>query len=113
MAHQNVIDLIEYRLPETKTYSGRVRGEFVRRQMKLEQLDSQIEVVQIVIPADTFSVNMSFFLGLFGDSVRTLGKHGFFEHYSFLAPAPLLRILNRYADEALKEGMAIPESKTA
>jgi len=104
-----MIDLKQYKTSEeSRVFSGRPRGEFCRSQMGLDSLDKSRQTINILVPNDTYIINMSFFLGLFGPSVRHLGKEGFFNHYAFRAPEPLQRILSTYADEALKDAIALP-----
>jgi hypothetical protein len=51
-------------------------------------------VVRVHIPADIWSINWSFFGGLFGDSVRTLGRHGFKEKDQFDCDPSLLYLID-------------------
>lgn len=70
-----VIDLEEARTSrQAKVFSGRERGRYWRQQFGLDQLDLSNEEILVRIPQDVFSINLSFFLSLFGESVRRLGK---------------------------------------
>lgn len=72
----------------------------VRNDAHLERLDVGDEDVRVVIPADTFSVTSSFFLGMFGDSIRRLGRHAFRKKYTFEGP-----LLDGVIDDAVQEAL--------
>lgn len=76
------IDLSKYS-NETKVFSGKDFGMKVRKELDLDGLDSTDTKVIINIPNDIISLNSSFFLGLFGPSVRKLNKYGFKYKYIF------------------------------
>jgi hypothetical protein len=114
MPQQLTFNLSEYRTaPESKVFSGRPRGEWVRGQMELSRHDRDGDVVTVTIPHDTYSVNMSFFLGLFAVSIRFFGKDKFYEHYKFVGDRVHLDEIPDYVDQALKESFALPEKKRA
>ena len=77
------ITLNDYRSRGGKVFAGRERGEKVRHAAQLGLLDEQDVCVTVFVPEDIFSVNSSFFLGMFGESVRRLGEEGFRAHYRF------------------------------
>lgn len=78
------IDLNDARTSrESRVLSGRERGIECRRRFQISKLDNSSDHVIVSIPRDIYSVNTSFFLGLFGDSVRDLGRNGFSEKYEF------------------------------
>lgn len=98
----------------SRIFSGRPRGEECRAEMQLDAHDHARDIVNIIIPNDIFSINMSFFLGLFGRSVRHYKTvDSFLDHYRFQGPKVHLRAISEYAHEALKFSMALPEKKTA
>src|SRR5271155_4866824 len=79
-----VINLEEVRIPSNSGFlSGRDSGLSVRNKFNLNRLDKEDNVVKIIIPHEIFSMNTSFFLGLFGDSVRFLGPDNFRVKYIF------------------------------
>lgn len=82
----DTIDLGKYRSGKSRVFAGRARGAAVRAQTTVETLDTEEGDVQVVIPDDVLVVNTSFFLGLFGDSVRQLGASGFRDKYNFIGP---------------------------
>ena len=84
MNNEKRIDLNEARTSfESRVFSGRDRGEECREMFHIAKLDGEPVGVLISIPRDVYSVNTSFFLGLLGDSVRSLGREKFIEKYSF------------------------------
>lgn len=84
-------------------YTGRDRGESLRAQYRLDTLDAADDSVRVVIPEDTWTVSSSFFLGLFGPSVRRLGSvREFRKKYDFVAPAFLQPVLDGHAALALQ-----------
>lgn len=76
------IDLSKY-LNENKVFSGKDFGMKVRKELDLDGLDETGIIAIIDIPSDTISLNLSFFLGLFGPSIRKLNKCGFACKYIF------------------------------
>lgn len=72
----------------------------VRSDAKLERLDVGDEDVRVLIPPDTFSVTSSFFLGMFGDSIRRLGKEAFLRKYTFEGP-----LLDGVIEDAVQEAL--------
>src|SRR4051812_15699628 len=104
-----MFNLSDYKTtPESKVYSGRPRGELVRSQMELSRHDKAGDTVTIVIPEDTYSVNMSFFLGLFANTIRQIGKSEFYKRYRFEGAQVHLDEIPDYVDQALKESFALP-----
>lgn len=84
-------------------YSGRGRGEALRAQYALDDNEDKSEVIEVVIPASAYTVSSSFFLGLFGPSVRKCGTVDSFEKkFKFKAPDFLKPILHAHATLALQ-----------
>jgi hypothetical protein len=81
------INLEKYRSGKSRVFSGRDRGEAARRDADLDRLDRSHEKVRIIVPHDVRSVNSSFFLGMFEDSIKQLGEEEFMRKYSFEGPA--------------------------
>lgn len=77
------VDLGNYRKGNSRVFSGRSEGKIVRKKLKLDEIDQTKEKLIIVFPEDTISLNSSFFLGVFGSSIRSLGKDKFKEVYEF------------------------------
>ena len=80
------IDLHKYRTGGSRVFSGREYGSDLRNRLDLEAEDNSAESVNVIIPEETLSLNSSFFLGLFGPSVRKLGEVGFRTKYIFVCP---------------------------
>lgn len=77
------INLEEYRTPNSKIFTGRDRGRDVRERSKIDELETQYEKIEIIIPDNIFSINPSFFEEFIIKVVQKLGKKVFFERFSF------------------------------
>ena len=98
------IDLNEARIPPTSgVISGRDCGEEFRKRYQLDKLDGAEGEVQVLIPAEVISMNTSFFLGLFGPSVRRLGGDGFLSKYKFVCDDVHMETVREGVSRALKE----------
>jgi len=77
--------IIEFAKLGGPVYIGRPRGEAARKKLNLDDIDRDGSVtVEVIIPADTYSINSSYFLGLFGDSIRAAGsREAFLKKYIF------------------------------
>ena len=95
------VSLADYNTPGIKVFAGRDRGEAARKAAGLDALDSAGEFVEVIIPDDVFSINSSFFLGMFGNSIRTLGEMDFRQRYSFTG-RPVALVLEDTIREALR-----------
>jgi len=85
-------------------FVGRERGNRVREKFNLDQIDTSDEKIQIIVPEDTYSINPSFFLALFGKSIRTLGdKEAFFKKYEIKAPEHILESIVSMVSRVLIE----------
>ena len=88
------IDLKDY-IESKKVLAGRTNGEDIRKKINLEK-------IEIIIPNDVFSFNSSYFLGMFGESVKKLGKEKFEEKYQFNTKNESIRMnIKDGIDEAL------------
>lgn len=105
-----IIDLSEARTStKAKVFAGRDRGKYWRQKFQIDSLDAKDEPVEVRIPDDVISLNISFFLSLFGDSVRTLGREGFKSHYRFVCDPILMPLIDQGVDQALKRSSALPD----
>lgn len=77
------IDLSVIERKKYKVLSGVDLGKQARSFFKLNELDAQDGSVTLVVPNDVFSLNSSFFAGLFHDSIIKLKETGFREKYVF------------------------------
>lgn len=95
------IDLAKYNGP---VYTGRDRGERLRKELGLDRFDTEGSDVDVLIPENTYTVTSSFFLGLFGPSVIKAGSKGaFFERFHFRAPEYLKPEVEGYVARALQQ----------
>lgn len=77
------IDLRTYRPVNSSSFIGRQQGELVRKVLKIDEMDSNSEEVEIIVPSDTTSFNPSFFLGFLYESIAKLGLEKFRAKYKF------------------------------
>ncbi len=77
------IDLSVIQSKKYKVLSGVDLGVLARKHFKIDDLDTQSAPVTLVVPKDVFSLNSSFFSGLFHDSIVKLQEKGFREKYIF------------------------------
>nr|DAS87786.1 MAG TPA: protein of unknown function DUF4325 [Caudoviricetes sp.]DAY16232.1 MAG TPA: protein of unknown function DUF4325 [Caudoviricetes sp.] len=77
------IDLKNYKNSNSTVFTGRPQGKDVREKLKLNELDKDDGVVNIIIPKGTTSFNPSFYLGLLYDSFKNLGED-FDNKYKFV-----------------------------
>lgn len=64
--------------------SGRDLGEKQRQKFSLDNIDKNTKLYKVIIPKNIVSINPSFFLGVFGNSVRYFkSKEKFLEKYEF------------------------------
>jgi len=78
-----LVDLGKYQEPGVGVFAGRGRGASARKAANLDELDKSSELVEVRVPPETFALNSSFFLAMFGDSIRTLKAEGFRQKYRF------------------------------
>lgn len=98
------IKLADY-VDDSRMLSGKDLGQEVRRKLDIETLEKEQDHILIQIPDDVFLVSSSFFKGLFGDSIRTLGRSGFRAKYDFTGPISRLTIADAIADVELLKSM--------
>jgi hypothetical protein len=91
-------------------YTGRGRGEALRRKFELDEKEDALEAVAVIIPDSTYTVSSSFFLGLFGPSVVKAGSVAQFKRkFHFRAPTVLESVLDAHAARALQGHTLIPQ----
>ena len=94
---------------DARVFAGRDRGGHWRNEFKLDQVDNGTDEVEVDIPADVSSVNISFFLGMFGKSVRTLGTEGFRQRYQFHCNEDIRPLIDLGVEQAVKTSSALQE----
>src|SRR5438445_13599666 len=102
-----IIDLANYRTPDVRVFAGRDRGAKVREAATVDQFDSADEDVEVRVPEDVFSINSSFFLGMFGPSIRLLKEEEFRRRYRFVGKN-IQRVIDECIKEALRTGSPLP-----
>ena len=79
----NRIELETYRTKGAKIFTGRDRGEYVRTESKIDEIENKFDRIEFVIPDNIYSINPSFFEELFVNVVLKLGKEGFYKKFEF------------------------------
>lgn len=96
--------LINFDKIQGPVYTGRPRGEKLRKELALENLDLQAEYINVSIPDSTYTITSSFFLGMFGPSVVKLGSSdAFFNKYHFSAKPAFMNLFKDYVERALQQ----------
>lgn len=98
-----IIDMDAYRTSSVGVFSGRQRGRKVRSSANIPEKDQDDNNYMVNFPSDVYHVASSFFLGMFGDSVRALGEEEFRGKYCFNGPPSLDRVVRSGIEEAMKE----------
>lgn len=94
------------------TYIGRDQGEAARESFKLDELESSglLKRVIVDIPPETYNINSSFFLGLFGASIRRAGSRDkFLSLFEFETHGKNYQVIKRSIERALvaQKGLSI------
>ena len=83
----NIINLENFRVKHgdvvSKVFTGRDRGEYVRKASLIDEIDTQYNEIEIIIPQNIKSINPSFFEELFRNVVTIHGRDGFMKKYKF------------------------------
>lgn len=84
--------------------SGRELGYEIREKMKFDKKDIDREKYNIIFPENIISISTSFFLALFGESVRTLKtKEEFLNKYKFSCDTNMMLNINDGIIDALND----------
>lgn len=95
---------IDFASFNSRVLVGRPRGEMAREKYRLDSIDEVGRQVEVSIPDNIYSVNSSFFLGLFGKSIINAGsRESFFDRYHFFASNELKERFEGYVSRALQE----------
>lgn len=85
----NIINLGDFRTKDgdriSKVFIGRDRGEVVRKKSKIDYLEEKYDNINIVIPVDIYSINISFLEEFLINVVTKLGKEKFLEKFHFIS----------------------------
>lgn len=80
------VDMKDHLTPGVGLLAGRDRGGAVRESAGIAKLDAGTDSVLVTFPAFVYSINSSFFLGVFERSIDDLGELGFAKKYEFEGP---------------------------
>lgn len=91
LSNRNIINLEDFRVKDSRTgviskvFTGRDRGELVRKTSKIDDIENSYDNVTIIIPDNVYSINPSFFEELFINVVKKLGKERFLQKFNFIS----------------------------
>lgn len=96
---------IDFKVFGGPTYIGRPNGKAARKQLRIDELEKDPAIHFVVtIPKDTYNINSSFFLGLFGDSIRSAGSEdGFLKRFEFQTFGREYSVIARSVERALSK----------
>ena len=98
------IDKIDLSKMGGPLFSGREKGRLNREKYHLDDIDTSDKLVEVIIPDGTYSITSSFFMGLFGKSIREIGdRDEFFHKYRFKMPDKFRNKVEIYIERALRE----------
>lgn len=113
LSKDNIINLEDFRAKDknriSKVFTGRDKGEYVRKMSKIDQLESVYEKVKIIIPDNVYSINPSFLEEFLINVVSKLGKEKFLEKFEFISEGDYeyAKPLNQAIDRILKNNTAL------
>lgn len=94
---------IDFNKIEGPVYTGRSRGEHLRQDLQLDNIDTVGDIVNVIIPEKIYTISSSFFLGLFGPSIVKAGsKESFYSRYRFQSPSFIKEVMDGYVARALQ-----------
>lgn len=93
----------------SKVFTGRDRGEYVRKQSNIDELETKYDEITIIIPNQIYSINPSFFEEFLVNVVKKLGKEKFLTRFKFISEGDYEyeMPLNQAIDRILKTQTAI------
>lgn len=106
---QATINLDLFRTPKSKVFTGRDRGEEVRKNSNIDLLAENNDFVKIIIPDNLYSINPSFFEEFLVNVVLKYKKEGFLKKFTFenLGTYNYVKPLNEAVDRILREKTAL------
>jgi hypothetical protein len=108
LMHRALINLAEFSSNGVGVLAGRALGDAARKKYKLDLLDLDSNAhFEIQIPEFIYSINSSFFLGMFADSIRALGESEFRRRFHF-AGEDAERVLDDGIRKALRSNSPLP-----
>lgn len=108
-SNPKIINLETYRVKGSKVFTGRDRGEYVRKQSKLDEAESESENITIQVPTDIYTINPSFLEEFLLNVVSKLGKEKFLAKFHFDNPGDykIEKSLNEAIDRILRTKNAL------
>ncbi len=104
------INLNCHRSKDVIVFSGRPKGQALRQKLELNAFDKTPDTAVVNVPDDVVSLNSSFFLGLFAESVKSLGEKQFRTKYIFECPDEIREDIDDGIQQALRESNPLPNS---
>jgi hypothetical protein len=106
LSNKNTINIEDFRVVDkdghiAKVFTGRDRGQDVRKNSNLDAIESSNDEVIIIIPSNVYAINPSFFEELFLNAVLKLGRETFLTKFKFKSEAkfnyekPLFEAIDR------------------
>lgn len=92
------IRLGQFKRSEEKIFTDRDNGIKARKTLDLDKLEEENDVINVILPSDVWTVNPSFFGGLFEQSVKKY-RDKFWDKYIFLSTD------NQELSESVKESI--------
>lgn len=106
---EHTINLEDFRAKGAKVFTGRDRGAQVRKDSNIDEIETQSDKVNFIIPDNIYSINPSFFEELFENVVNKLGKEGFYKKFNFVSSGQynFEKSLNEAIDRLLRKKTAL------
>jgi hypothetical protein len=78
------INLADYITSGSKVFTGRQKGESVRKDSKIDDLSKKADRIEVIVPENIYSINPSFLEELLINVVTNLGAEGFKAKFLFI-----------------------------
>jgi len=103
------INLQDFRVLESKVFTGRDRGLQVRNESDLDKKVDDGNEIEVVVPEDIYSINPSFLEEFFFNAVKKLGRNEFYErvHIKNEGSYKIKRDLDEAVDRILRNYNAL------
>lgn len=87
--------IIDFDKFEDKVFLGYENGKKFRKDLNLQYLDNNNEVVEIIVSDKIYAISSSFVRGFLGDSIVKAGnKEQFYRKYNFKTRALILGVID-------------------
>ena len=100
----NIINLEDFRVKEgnriSKVFTGRDRGEYVRKHSNIDQIEEKYSEITVIIPQNVYSINPSFLEEFLVHVVTKLGK----ENFLIMAMITITAALTLFRKYLIKDG---------